>query len=73
MNNNTNGKITKEKIAGAAGLTMTLMATSIGSAMHNSSLGLSLMTIGLAGTGVILGYSLGFKAGRRTAFKEALA
>ena len=71
QSNNT-AKITKERVAGVVGVTMCLLGTSIGAATHDSYMGISLLTASVFGLATIFGYSMGFKAGRRTAFKEAL-
>lgn len=48
-------------------LTGGLLMAALGSAASHSWLGLSVMTIGILSIGVLLGYDIGHKAGRKQA------
>lgn len=70
-NNNVKAKNTKQAMVGVGGILGTLLAISIGAGFSNTAAGLGAMTVGLVGIGCLLGYTIGFKNGRKSSV-EAL-
>lgn len=68
MNNNfnaNNNKLTKEKALAVGMFATCLLATSLGAGASSTWLGLSVMTVGILGIGLLIGFDIGKKTGRK--------